>query len=76
MEVSIIYIMQSKSMDWFLYDRDLRYERFNVSDGHVLKTFYSKIKRFVKMLIGSNLGLIRSHNSTLLTLWKNQNLRH
>ena len=68
--------MQSKSMDWFLYDRDLRYERFNVSDGHVLKIFYSKIKRFVKMLIRSNLGLIRSHNSTLLTLWKNQNLWH
>ena len=30
MEVSIIYIMQSKSMDWFLYDRDLRYERINI----------------------------------------------
>ena len=28
---------QSKSMDWFLYDRDLRHERVNMSKGQKMR---------------------------------------
>ena len=34
--------LQSKSMDWFLYDKDLRHERVNSSQPPSFKYYYQK----------------------------------
>ena len=45
--------LQSKSVDWFLYDRDLRHERVNGTIfGDVFKTRLSKTELFAKLVTG------------------------
>ena len=45
--------LQSKSVDWFLYDRDLRHERVNGTIfGDVFKTHLSKTELFAKIVTG------------------------
>ena len=48
-EVTIIYHLLSKSMDWFLYDRDLRHDRVNknsfIKNPEVEKSLKKELSR-------------------------------
>ena len=42
--------LQSKSMDWFLYDRDLRHERVNERS---ISGSFDRIRKFPKLLFSA-----------------------
>ena len=59
--------LQSKSMDWFLYDRDLRHERVNLPANDYIKSlpkkrFWDRIQNFEASL--NPLNLIWSWNKS------------
>ena len=49
--------LHSKSMDWFLYDKDLRHERVNIADAN-----------FIELVLCNSLRLLLIHYASLVRL--------
>ena len=60
--------MQSKSRDWFLYDRDRLQERVNIGFSALIYSFHGKIEQiFVSIKIFRTLS-IKSYSKVYLEL--------